>query len=55
MNIHFIGLYDLFLAQENPIENYYFNCDSHWNPKGHQLVKDYVKDNGEIYRINSLN
>lgn len=50
LGINFLGLYELFNSKENPIEAYYFECDSHWNPKGHELVLEYLKDNGEIYK-----
>lgn len=50
LGVNFIGLFDLFQAQESPIENYYYECDSHWNPKGHALVKEFLKENGEIYQ-----
>ncbi len=50
LDINFIGLFDFFQAKENPIENYYYECDSHWNPEGHKLVANILKENGEIYK-----
>lgn len=40
--VAFIGLFDLFSSRKNSISEYYYECDSHWNPKGHALVADYL-------------
>lgn len=44
LNIKFISLFDLFQEQENPVQNYYYDCDSHWNPEGHKLVNNYLME-----------
>lgn len=49
LDIEFIGLYELFAAQDQLKNDFYYQCDSHWNPDGHRIVKDYLLQNSTLY------
>jgi len=51
-NIGFLGLYNTFLeASADPVKDFYLSCDSHWNPRGHQLVAETLLKESNLYTI----
>jgi len=49
--IEFIGLYNDFLNNsENPSKEFYYSCDSHWNPTGHEIAAKIVANNSAFYK-----